>query len=324
MLIFAHSFAQFELTWWIGLFSFDMLANTTLLYFILYLIFREKLKKASFFVFPLCYLTSLMFFFFVTLSQLGVVLYYTYFFPFCMYFWFIITAIFSMNGKYNKAMDLDDKFEKSSKFNGTSLRWGLFIGGAIVANYLIYFAATYILFYMSSSPSIDLEFTVELLSWGMYIAIWALFGIGVIFLFLKKKLLWLGTFIVLITIFAINLMVKAGQLEKGPGSSSEFLPLQIIQYFYGLYLLLVSVAKLIGEKSKTLARGGQGFIYEIILLWLIISMALYNAGSLSIIYQAGEFWVELEVLSIIIPIFAGIFGIYGMIRYYKKKEQVIE
>jgi hypothetical protein len=127
-------------------------------------------------------------------------------------------------------------------------------------------------------------------------------------------------FVLFITFVAINMMIKGARLDYGTGSSTEFLPLQIIQYIYGLYLLLVSVATLIGEQTEALARGSKGFTYDIILLWLIISMALYNAGSLAIEAALGEFWIELEVLSYVVPVLAIIFGIYGIIRIYKKKE----
>lgn len=324
LLIFAHSFTQFDLTWWLGGYMFMLLANTTLLYFILYIFLRDKLKRASFFLFPLCYLSSMMFWYFVTFSVFGEIVYYGLLLPICLYLWFIITAIFSMNGTYNKTKNWDGKFEKSSNSISSFIRWSLFIGGTIIANLLIYGIATYILFYMTTSPSISLEFIIVVLSYGMYIIIWVFFGIGVFFLFLKKKFLWLGTFIAFISFLAINIMIKAARIEYGSDSGAEFLPLQIIQYFYGLYLLLVSVASLISEKSKAIAQRIKIFNYEIILLWLIISMAIYNFGIFSFEYQTGDFWLELEVLSFLFPIIAGLFGIYGIVKYKKKQEKEID
>ena len=49
-------------------------------------------------------------------------------------------------------------------------------------------------------------------------------------------------------------------------------------------------------------------------------MALYNAASLAFEKGAGAFWIELNVLSFVVPILATVFGIFGIIKIYKKKE----
>jgi hypothetical protein len=126
-------------------------------------------------------------------------------------------------------------------------------------------------------------------------------------------------FIAFIAVLAINIMIKAASTQYG--SNSEFGFLQIFLYFYGLYLLLVSVGSLISKKSEGILKRNKNFYNELILLWLIISMSLYQSGLLSLEYQLGANWLEFEVLSFLFPIVASIFGIYGIIRFQKKQEK---
>lgn len=102
--------------------------------------------------------------------------------------------------------------------------------------------------------------------------------------------------------------------------STKIVSLQIGQYFYKLYLLLSSIALIVSKRADNIAKKIK-IRPEIILIWLIFSMAMFELGMGMIGRTLTRF--QLNLTAVLFPILALVFGIYSIVKR-SKKPQILE
>lgn len=320
ILLIASILNQFdvELGYWLT----GWFANTALLYFFCVLILRDNTKNFSYFLFPLCYILSWTILILALLPG-GIIIYYYVIFDIAIFGWLIITTMFTANSVYKKTIVWDEKLNKWSKSLRYLVRWGLFIGGFVISLVLIIFTSETLLNYgivkygSYSDYFHDMILTTRFFS---IFAIWMLFCIGVISIFFDKNYYWLGLFFVFITFYALGIMTKAAKWEYGGEFKTDLVILPIALFAMTTYLLLGSIASLVGEQAEFLAKRITIFKPNLILIGLLFCMGFWEHMATT----GGSTAEALQLLfsSQFFPLFAGIFGIIAIFAYNKKYREL--
>ncbi|MFX0140208.1 MAG: hypothetical protein ACFFDN_41595 [Candidatus Hodarchaeota archaeon] len=231
------------------------------------------------------------------------------------YFWLFATAIFVMDNCYEKSLQWDNTFKDLRKPFNNILRVSLFIGGALLATGLLYLVSSIAL--DVKDPSYSYELIINYLYLNISFMIWILFIVGLILVIFKKINFWLGIFFLFISFYAIYIIIILVQVEFG--SEIVTLPFLIIQYIFNIFLLLSSTVKLIGKRAELLKKKIRFINTDVLLIWLIYSMAAFQFGKSTmgtIVIQFG-----LMFTALIFPDLALLFGIYAIVRHSKKPKK---
>lgn len=311
-LLIGYSFLQFDPANLIGSNLLFFLLNTCLLYFIFNLLIKNKIDQHPLLYLLLCLaLTFPLNILIINYGLLVIVI----FFVIASYFWLFATSIFVMDNCYEKSIHWDNRIKNWRKPYNHILRISLFVGGALLATELLYLISRIAL--NVKDPSYSYILVINYVYLNMWFVIWVLFIIGIFLIIFKKFNLWLGIFFLFITFYAITIFIAAVQVEYGPESVT--LPFLIIQYIFNIFLLLSSTVKLLGKRAEILRKRLKPIYTDILLIWLIYSMAAFQFGK-SIVGKA-VIQFELYFTALIFPYLALLFGIYAIVRHSKKPKK---
>ncbi len=312
LLTIASILTQFEFhsgLWWRGAELLTYVSGSLIIYFVFSFILREKLQKYSFFIFPLCWVLSYPFNFFLTQTVIGDWIW-VFLTVFTLFYWIFMTAAFSMNDTYNSAVKWDEKIAGGVNSSKNFLRWLLFFGGTAVSIVLLYISTILVLDFQYHS----LGFKSIILSINFFMILYIIlfFTISILALFFHKSYLWFGMYFLFVSVYAIKLMIDFGRYEYTAGGGIE--ALELFSFFFGIYLLLATFGELMGEKSDVIASKLRVVKPKTLSIWLIYALAetLYAPDLI------GDF--ELWMLGYLYPFFVGVFGFYAIYKYNKKSK----
>jgi hypothetical protein len=133
---------------------------------------------------------------------------------------------------------------------------------------------------------------------------------------------WMGIFFVWVAIYTIYLMgsIIYRRTSEG-GTSASSIPLQILFYFFNLFILLNTLGGLIGEKSEIIKQKLKVFGPDTVLMWLIFSITILT-------FLSGLEDSEIQIVRLIavfvlfIPllIIMSIYGIYNYSNITKERD----
>jgi hypothetical protein len=198
------------------------------------------------------------------------------------------------------------------------LRWGIFIGGTLIALLIIRIIALYGATIARRSPAI--ADSIGLFGIIIMIIMVCLAVIGILTLIVKRLNAWLGIFFLLVTLFTIFLMLKAFYTLASSGDPTQNLALQILLYLFDLGLIIYTIATIIGEKSEKISETLKIMKVDAIIMWLIFSKAAYEIAAAADPNIAADAINAVLGFFLFVPLFA-IAGIYGIIKYKKIKEE---
>ena len=311
-LLIGYTFLQFDPANLIGVNLLFFLLNTCLLYLIFNLLIKNKIDQHPLLYLLLCLFLSLpLNYLIINYGLLVIVI----FFVIATYFWLFATSVFVMDNCYEKSIQWDNTIKNWQKPFNNILRVSLFIGGALLATELLYFISTIAL--NAKDPSDWYKLVINYLYLNMWFVIWVLFIVGLILIIFKKINFWLGIFFLFITFYAITIIIAVVQVEYGPEAVA--LPFLIIQYLFNVFLLLSSTVKLIGKRVELLKKRLKFINTDILLIWLIYSMAAFQFGKSIVGKVVIQFGIN--VTALIFPYLALLFGIYAIVRHSKKPKQ---
>ena len=321
LLILASVFAQFEVTNWRGTEIYFWVLNTCIVYYFFSFILRDKIVKYNYFIFPLSFLLSHPLIFFFTYSKIGFVIN-AILLIFGMFYWFTITALFAINKSFKRSTDLDLKIENFSKSLNYLVRGIIFIGGAVTSTLLLLVSSEFIIDYGIHTG--NLRFYIWPLVFFMIIYIWFFFIIGCVALVFKKKYFWFGPLFILCSIYAIYIMIQAAKWSSSVVSPSVIPLLHWASYFGNVFLLLYTIADLVGKQKETLFKKIKFIRPETIIIGLIFSMGMVE--SMAAASPQDIIILQLNFLTDFYPILVGIFMIFAIFGFNKKmkkqKEQI--
>ncbi|MFX1375340.1 MAG: zinc ribbon domain-containing protein [Promethearchaeota archaeon] len=326
LLMLASIFSQFEGTIWRGSELFMWVIYTCVVYFCFNFILRDRISKYNYFIFPLSFLLSYPLTFFLAFGKIGDISIGTIvdsiLVLFAIYYWFIITALFTVNKLFKNSTELDLKIEKLPKSINYTVRAIIFFGGALISTLLLLISSDFIFNYGIHSSL--LRFILWPLTFFMILYIWFFFIIGCVALGFKKEYFWFGPVFVLCSFYAIYIMLQAADLEYSFDPTSSIPALEWTLFFASLFLLLSTTADLVGEQSETIVKRVKIIKPESMIIGLIFSMGMVEySSSITPLELTG---LQLSFMSDFFPIFIGIFGVYAIYSFNKKmklqKEQV--
>ncbi|MFX0140209.1 MAG: zinc-ribbon domain-containing protein [Candidatus Hodarchaeota archaeon] len=292
-----------------------LLVITCFLYFLLTLISKQKLSQKPILFLLICALISypvallLLFLGFVGIVILGI------FFMIGVVFWIFSTALFTMQNCYNKTIEWDNKIKNWVTPVNYIIRIGLFLVGAYIS-LVILAQFTRFALYLINEPSHYYELIIMFVYLSMWFTVIILFLVGLFAIFFKRINLWLGLFFIFIVVYAISIMIDVIQWEMA--GSANYVPLQIGQYFYKLYLLLSSISLLISKRFDNISKKIK-IRPETIIILLLFSLGMFELGMGMIGKTQTRFQIDLT--AILYPILALIFGTYLIIKRSKKPQK---
>lgn len=310
-LLVGYTVFEFVTSGFFGMVILLLLVVTCFLYFLLTLFLKQKLAQK-----PLLYLlicTLLSYPASVLLLRWGIIIL-GIFFMIGINIWIFCTALFTMENCYKKTVEWDEKIKNWVTPINYIIRIGLFLVGAYLSLVIIAQFTRFAL-QIVKEPSYNYELIIMTVYLWMWFTILILFLVGLVAIIFKRINLWLGLFFIFIAVYAINISINAIRWELA--GSINILPLQIGQYFFKLYLFLSSIALLISKRAEKIARKIK-IRPEIILIWLIFSMAMFQLGMGLVGTVLTRF--QLNLTSMLFPILALVFGIYSIVKRRKKPQ----
>jgi len=238
----------------------------------------------------------------------------------------LITAIFTVDTCYDIGVKIDNTFHKAPKAPRVLLRWLLFLGGIALSIFIIYFFvdAGYQMT-LKSQISVSVIDTAQinailvLIPWIIICCILGLAVIALIVQIIKGKLnAWLGFFFFTISIYVALMMYKAlqGNITGENLYSSTYV--SIAMFSFDLFLVLLSVAGLIGEKADEINKKVEYIKADAILIWILFSKAAYEYANVALEAVQVSALKTIGVFVLFVPLM--VLGALLGIKKYKKKE----
>ncbi len=255
------------------------------------------------------------------LEQLAYVLFIISIFSFVL-----ITAGFAVDSCYDIGVNIDNKLHKMPKGPRHLFRWLFFLGGVTVSVLIIWYLvdAGYQMSYkgqISSSVinATQINIILNLIPWIIIICILCITFIALIVLIIKRKLnAWIGFFAVMLSVYVALMMYKA---FKG-GSSGENLYssvyMSIGMFLFDIFLILLSIAGLIGEKADSINEKVKIIKADAILIWVLFAKAAYEYANVAIDAIHVSALKTIGVFVLFVPMFV-IGALLGIKRYNKKE-----
>lgn len=238
----------------------------------------------------------------------------------------LITAIFTVDTCYDVGVKIDNTFHKAPKAPRILLRWILFLGGIALSIFIIYLLvdAGYQMtlqdqISVSVIDTAQINAILILIPWIIIYCILGLAVIALIIQIIKGKLnAWLGFFSVMVTIYLAYMMYKAFQGNTTGESLYSSAYMSIAMFAADLFLVLLSVAGLIGEKADEINKKIEYIKADAILIWILFSKAAYEYANVALqaVQVSSLKTVGVFVLFVPLIVIGGLLGI----KKYKKKE----
>jgi len=305
---------QFRITRNIGIVMFLPLLGILIILFLVSLIFKKDLKKMTFkSIVKYCLLAIPLFVIFTALILFAVL----FLVVISILSYIFITSLYTLHNCYKWGVDLDEKLYKLPKLLNFFLRIISFFGG-FALSVIIILLITNIGFNWYIIPE-EVLTGLGVIPLFMITLFTLLFFVCLLFLFVGKFNAWLGIFLIYVSVYASYLILKASLSLIESEESTLALPIQIILYFFDLFLLLVTMGGLIGKKTDIISKKLKFLKPEVIIIWLIFSKSAYefslafpkeNFGSITVLFSFLVF----------IPLFLFI-SFYGIYNYFKLKKQ---
>lgn len=306
-LLIGFTMFQFEVLYVVGYIVFIPLI---IISFILFLTALLSLKKFSEMSKKRIIISIIIF---ILLSLLFFNLFYTlllYLFLLAIISFIIITSVFTMYYFYILGIRIDDFLYNLPSSVKKFERWLFFIGG-IIFSILLIIGAVIISELITGGTGKAIGFNTSAVAL-IIVAIIIFFAI----IGLRGRLnVWMGIFFVWVAIYTIYLMISIiySRISVGGGNTLS-IPIQILLYFFNLFLLLWTIGGLIGEKAKIIKEKLRIFGSDTIVMWLIFSMASFEFASAGIETMDVDIFRYIAVYVLFIPLLF-IMGIYGIYNY---------
>ena len=305
---------QFRTTRNIGIVMFLPLLVILIILFLVSLIFKKDLKKMTFkSIVKYCLLAIPLFVIFTALILFAVL----FLVVISILSYIFITSLYTLHNCYKWGVDLDGILYKLPKLLNFLLRIISFFGG---------FALSVIIMLLITNIGFNWYIIPEEVLTGLgviplfMIALFTLlFIVCLLFLFVGKFNAWLGIFLIYVSVYASYLILKASLSLIESEESTLALPIQIILYFFDLFLLLVTMGGLIGKKTDIISKKLKFLKPEVIIIWLIFSKSAYEFSLAFPKENFGSITVSFSFL-VFIPLFLFI-SFYGIYNYFKLKKQ---
>ncbi len=310
-LIIGFTFFQFEVLYIAGFVVFFLLAALSFILFLISIMtYKKRLRDMSRkrLIITIIVLTVIILIYLNFFAALFII-----FLFLAIISYILITSIFTMYYFYKIGLQIDSYLYKLPGRVRTFERWCFFIGG-IVISIISLIVAIIITESVTGGVQEAIGFSTTVPAIIIVIII-IFFGIIGGFHSLKGRLhSWMGIFFVWVAIYTIYLMgiIIYTKTSEG-GVSASSIPLQILLYFFNLFILLNTIGGLIAEKSDVLKAKLRIFGADTILMWLIFSITMYTflsgleASELSV-------WRSIAVFVLFIPLLI-ILTIYGIRNY---------
>jgi hypothetical protein len=310
-LIIGFTFFQFEVLYIAGIVVFvPLMALSFILFLISILSYKKKLRD----------MTRKRLIITIIILAVLILLFFNFFFALFIIFlylaiisYILITSIFTMYYFYVIGVKIDDYLYKLPASLRKFERWAFFIGGILIS-VISLIVAIIITESVTGGTQEAIGFNTAGAATIIIIIIIFFSIIGVIHSLRGRLYAWMGIFFVWVAIYTIYLMgsiVYRATSEGGVTASS--IPLQILLYFFNLFLLLNTIGGLIAEKSEVLKAKLRIFGPDTVLMWLIFSITIITFLSGLETAQVDVFRL-IAVFILFIPLLI-IMTIYGIRNY---------
>ncbi|MHA2183516.1 MAG: hypothetical protein ACXAAI_00850 [Promethearchaeota archaeon] len=208
------------------------------------------------------------------LAILSLILIILFAFSIISYFFFV--SWFILYGDYRTGIKTDKKLLKYPSIR-PFLRIVLFFGGTVLSVFLLYlFLIGPLIFDFSSISTVQVPLFLNL----VYIVVGTVIIVftitGVVYLFKRINVAWLGIFSVLVSIYTLFLALKIYfGLSSGEESAPSFWS-SIGVIVVDVLILLYSLSTLLGSQAETLSKKFKRINPETVLIWLIFSKVAYE------------------------------------------------
>ncbi|MHA1915729.1 MAG: hypothetical protein ACW986_08540 [Promethearchaeota archaeon] len=208
------------------------------------------------------------------LAILSLILIILFAFSIISYFFFV--SWFILYGAYRTGIKTDKKLLKYPSAR-PFLRIVLFFGGIGLSIFLLYlFLIGPTIFDFSSISTEEVPLFLNLV-YIIVSAVIIVFAItGIIYLFKRINIAWIGIFSVLVTVYTLFLTLK---IYFGLGSGEDSAPSfwsSIGVIVVDILILLYSLSTLLGSQAETLSKKFKRIGPETVLIWLIFSKVAYE------------------------------------------------
>ena len=242
-----------------------------------------------------------------------------------IFLYIILTSVFTMDLFLNLGIKIENAVweKKSSKI----LRWSLFIGG--IATSILMLIGTIILTEsITGGTAKTTGFNTSTIALVIIVIIILFTILGLILAATGRLHAWMGTFFVGVSIYTIYLIISIIYKMSSYNQGVTSIEIQILLYFFNLFLFLYTISGLIGKKAEILQKKLKIFGPDTILLWLIFSLASYELAMVLIENASIARYIIVYVLFVPLLI---ILSFYGLIKYknmiskmQKVKTEIVE
>ena len=309
-LIVGFTFFQFEVLYLAGVVVFVPLMALSYVLFLTSLVsYKKKLRDMSrkrliitiiILVVLILLFINLFLFLFMIFLYLAIISY------------ILITSIFTMYYFYVIGVKVDDYLYKLPTSLKKFERWCFFIGGILISVISLIVAII-----ITESVTGGTQEATGFNTAGVVtiiIIIIIFFGIiGAIHSLRGRLYAWMGIFFVWVAIYTIYLMGSIIYRRTSDGGATTSIPVQILLYFFSLFLLLNTIGGLIGERTEIIREKLKIFGSDTVLMWLIFSITIITFLSGLETMEMGIFRL-IAIFILFIPLLI-IMTIYGIRNY---------
>ena len=226
----------------------------------------------------------------------------------------VITAIFTMYYFYELGVKIDDYLYKLPGSLAKFERRSFFIGGIIISIAALV-GASIAAEAITGGTQENVGINTSVIAIVIIIVIIILSIIGGIQARSQGRLhAWMGIFFVFVAIYTIYLMISIIYTKISEGGGTSSIPTLILLYIFNLFLLLNTIGSLIGDKAQVIKEKLKIFGSDVILMWLIFSVASFQFASGGIEESELDLLRTVIIYVLFIP-FLIIIGVYGIYNY---------
>ncbi len=227
----------------------------------------------------------------------------------------VITAVFTMYYFYELGVKVDDYLYKLPGSLSKFERRSFFIGGIIIS-IIALIVASLAGEAITGGTQENVGFNTSVVAYIIIFVIIILSIIGGIQARRRGRLhAWMGIFFVFVAIYTIYLMISIINTMTSEGGGTSSIPTLILLYIFNLFLLLNTIGSLIGDKAQVIKQKLKIFGSDVILMWLIFSVASFQFASSGIEGTAEVGLIRNIIIYVLFIPFLIIIGLYGIYNY---------
>ena len=243
--------------------------------FLMFLFLLSLATKQNIMKYPVWKIVLLLIISIPLLFLLAIILIALFFISIVSYFFF--TSWFILYGCYLVGIGIEKKllkFPRSRRFIRTIIFFGG-IAGSLLLLYLFILGPTLFDFSLISTQEIPLFLNLAYLVVGGVIIGLAVYGI--IIMFKKIFIAWLGTFFILSAVYTLFLVVKIYlSLDEGGTNTAQSTWTDIGLLIVDLVIILYVLSTLLGKNAELLAQRFKHIRIDTAIIWLIFSKVSYE------------------------------------------------